>query len=253
MDALKLPSLSIPSVRLPGQTKFGSSDDGTVKGKTIIVTATTDSVELNINGTKQTYAVTPNKPTKIVIDEEITSLTRFAYNITTITALDLSKLKIDNVVSVQEAFRGCSNLASLLLPNIKVSYIQSAFESMSTITSLDASMLDISNVTYTNSAFNSMSKLTTLDISTWDFSRVTNTFSFLSALRLENLKFGYNLKTSMSFQWTSLSHESALSVINGLAEVATTKTITFKAATYNTLTDEEIALATSKGWSVVSA
>lgn len=253
MDTLKLPSPSVPTVRLPGQAKFGSAGDDPNKGKTIIVTATTDSVTLNINNTAHTYAVTPNKPTKIVIDEEITSLSQFAYKNTTITALDLSKLKIDNAVNLATAFRECSKLASLLLPNVKVNYIANAFYRAESITSLDASMIDISDVIAVTAVFGSMYKLTTLDISTWDFSRVISTYDFLYSKVLEDLKFGYNLKISTSFQYTSLTHESALSVINGLAEVTTTQTLTFKATTYNTLTDEEIAIATSKGWSVVSA
>lgn len=41
-------------------------------------------------------------------------------------------------------------------------------------------------------------------------------------------------------------------LINGLANVTTAKTITFKTSTYNTLTEEQKAVATSKGWTIAS-
>lgn len=254
IGVLKICTPTLPSINVFGPPHSKNDDDSTTKGKTIIVTATTDSVELTINNTKRTYAVTPNKPTKVVIDDEITSLSEFAKGIKTITALDLSKLKITNAISLSNAFDGCSKLASLLLPNVKANYVQSAFRDMSDITSLDASKVDISDATSVHTVFSGMSKLTTLDISTWDFSSVNNNFSWINNCNsLEDLKFGYNLKISTSFNGRPLTHESALSVINGLAEVTTAQTLTFKSTTYNTLTDEEIALATSKGWTVVSA
>lgn len=48
-----------------------------------------------------------------------------------------------------------------------------------------------------------------------------------------------------------LTNASAMVFINGLAEVSEAKTITFKSTTYDTLTPEQIAVATSKGWNVV--
>ncbi len=48
-----------------------------------------------------------------------------------------------------------------------------------------------------------------------------------------------------------LTNKSAMVFINGLSDVASTKEITFKRTTYDTLTEEQIAMATSKGWSVI--
>ena len=50
-----------------------------------------------------------------------------------------------------------------------------------------------------------------------------------------------------------LTHDSAMVLMNGLNTVTGTKTITFKSATYGTLTEAEIAAATAKGWTVKSA
>ena len=57
--------------------------------------------------------------------------------------------------------------------------------------------------------------------------------------------------TAFSMEYCSLDNASAMVFINGLAEVTTTKNITFSRTTYDTLTDEQIAVATSKGWNVV--
>lgn len=224
-------------------------------GKTILITNSTNSAALTINGVNKTYETIPNEVTKIIVDEPISSLANFAYRISTIKNLDLTNLKIDNTVSLRQAFLICSALDSLLLPKLKVNDLYAAFDQVPKVTSLDLSMVDISNVTALGYTFYGATRLKTLDISTWNFNKVTSitTTLFLGDTSLENLKFGYNLKTSISFSSCPLTHDSALSVINGLAEVTTTKTVIFKQSTYDTLIEDEIAMATDKGWSVVSA
>ena len=46
---------------------------------------------------------------------------------------------------------------------------------------------------------------------------------------------------------------SAMVLINGLSTTTANLKITFKASTYNTLTADDIAIATNKGWTVASA
>lgn len=62
-----------------------------------------------------------------------------------------------------------------------------------------------------------------------------------------------NIKENIDLSDSPLTNESAMVFINGLSEVEETKTIKFKSTTYNTLTEEQIAIATSRGWSIVSA
>ena len=47
-----------------------------------------------------------------------------------------------------------------------------------------------------------------------------------------------------------LTAASAMVFINGLATVTTTRTLKLSATTYDSLTNEQIAIATSKGWTV---
>ena len=102
-----------------------------------------------------------------------------------------------------------------------------------------------------NKGNNKNNALLTLDLSNFDTSAVTSMGSMFSSCRgLTNLEFGHGCKTSISFSYSPLTNTSAMSVINGLDEVSATHTVTFKATTYDTLTEEQIALATSKGWTV---
>ena len=142
----------------------------------------------------------------------------------------MSKWDTSNIDSFWRTFYGCGNLKK------------------------DFSSFDISHkaVNVTN-MFNNGGAGSSLDISTFDFNRVPSTASMFGRCgKLTDLRFGRNLKVSVDFSSCPLTHESALSVIEGLAEVDTAQTVTFKATTYGTLTEGEIALATSRGWSVVS-
>lgn len=47
-----------------------------------------------------------------------------------------------------------------------------------------------------------------------------------------------------------LTPESAMVIINGLSEVKENKTLTLSKTTYDSLTSEQIQIATDKGWVV---
>ena len=259
MDAVRLPVGRLAAAMLAGQRRgatAGGGDDGIVPGRTIIVTSTTDSVDISINGVKKTYAVTPDVPSRIVIEEDrITSLEEMFYGNKNIVYVDFSELDTSNVTSMYRVLRDCSSLTGLNMVDIDVSKCGTFYGAFwrLPVSSLDLSHWELAPKTdmsyiFTNATFK------TLDISSFDFGRVTGTTNiFAGCVNLTNLKFGYNNTRSINFSSCPLTHESALSVIEGLAEVDTAQTVTFKATTYGTLTEGEIALATSRGWSVVSA
>lgn len=133
--------------------------------------------------------------------------------------------------------------------------LKNMFYSQIHISYIDLSEFNIDNVTDATNCFRDCRALEYLDISTWNFGNVKyigGAFIIYNS-NLTTLKFGYNLKVSIDFSYCPLTHESALSVINGLTEVITPQTITFKNITYSTLTDDDIAIAAIKGWNVVSA
>ena len=116
---------------------------------------------------------------------------------------------------------------------------------------LDLSNFDISNVTNMYQMFCRCDSLISLDISSFDFSNTPNTLFLLSGCySLTDLKFGKNLKISLKLYDSPLSHESALSVIDGLAEVEEQQEVLFSEETYKTLTAEEIKKATDKNWEI---
>lgn len=103
--------------------------------------------------------------------------------------------------------------------------------------------------------FYNCAALTTLDMGGWDTSKVTNMnnmFNYCEALTTVTGPIT-GIKRTLYLGYSPLTNESAMVFINGLAEVSETRTITFKATTYATLTEAQIAIATSKGWTVASA
>ena len=60
------------------------------------------------------------------------------------------------------------------------------------------------------------------------------------------------IATDLTFRYSPLTRESALVILNGLSQLSASgnKKVTFSYHTYNLLTDEDLAIATSKNWKV---
>lgn len=148
-----------------------------------------------------------------------------------VTNLDMSLVNTHCVDSFANRFRGAGN------------YIQV----------LNLSGWDTSNATLMTGMFYGSSKLTTLYLCGWDISTITDlSDAFIGCTALINV-YGpiSGIKADIDLSPCPLSYASALVFIAGLEEVEDTKTISFKSETFELLTDEDIASATSKGWSVV--
>jgi hypothetical protein len=59
-----------------------------------------------------------------------------------------------------------------------------------------------------------------------------------------------NISTDLTLSDTILNYTSLLDVINNLATVTTTKTLTLGSTLIAKISDTEIAIATNKGWTV---
>lgn len=108
----------------------------------------------------------------------------------------------------------------------KVTNTREAFYYCTNLTAIHADDWNMINVTDASNMFDGCTKLTT----------ITGTIS--------------GIKAALNLGNAPLTNESAMIFINGLEPTATAKTIKFKAVTYNTLTEDQIAVATSKGWTV---
>lgn len=85
--------------------------------------------------------------------------------------------------------------------------------------------------------------------------------TFLNANDLDNMFFdctsltdiggGINgIKLDLDLSSSPLTNDSAMVIINGLSDVEETRILQLKAETYDSLSEEQIAVATSKGWTV---
>lgn len=189
-----------------------------------------------------------------------------------------------NVTSMHCMFRYCNNLSTLNISNFntsKVTDMGAMFMYCRELPTIDVSSFNTERVTDMSSMFYQCKKLTSLDLDNFNTSKVTNMNGmFYQCVKLATLNLGnfntskvtdmsnifgecQNLTTvtgvfegtkdNLYLYWTPLTNASVMIFINGLANVTETKTITLRASTYNTLTPEQIAVATSKGWTVISA
>ena len=186
-------------------------------------------------------------------------------NCSELTSLDLSNWNTSNVTNMGAMFYSCIKLTSLNISTWNVSNVtdmHSMFSGCTKLTNLDLSNWNVSNVTNIYSMFDNCLGLTSLDLSTWDTNKVTtmqNMFSYcksLSDFKLSDL--GHNEmcnKLDLSYS-SKLTKDSVLFLFNNAFDRATAGytrafTITLNAATKALLSDDELAIATNKGFTVV--
>ena len=157
----------------------------------------------------------------------LTTMANMFQNCTKLTQLDVSSFDTSNVTNMNSVFNGCSSL-----------------------TQLDVSNFDTSNVANMSYMFNGCSSLTTLDVSNFDTSKVTNMTNFIAnASALQNF-ISCAIPVSFGASGTALTHDSLMSIINNLATVTTTQTLTLRSTNLAKLSSEEKAIATNKGWTL---
>lgn len=178
-------------------------------------------------------------------------------------SLDLSGWNASNFVNMGSMFSNCTSLTSLNLSNWNTSNVtnmSAMFSFCSSLTSLDLSSFDTSNVTDMSTMFNSCRSLTSLNLSSWNTSNVTymsSMFSDISGWKAEpiNITFGNNWAsndavTSLDFSTCDLTHDSCLDLFNKLATKSSSATLKLSDTTKDYMSEEEIAIATGKGWTV---
>lgn len=165
----------------------------------------------------------------------------------------ISKLKIanfnnwdtSNVVDLQLVFYYCTNLESAELSNWDTSNatnLQMMFIGCSALKMLDLKKWDVSKVGNFNRVFDACPSLTSLIGGVTIEEVLANNIGCLNGLKVS---------TTGSFNSvTKLDRASLRALINGLAEVKTTQTLTLGATLRAKLTEEDIAIATNKGWSI---
>lgn len=173
------------------------------------------------------------------------------------TYLNVDCFNTENVVNMINMFASCYELTELDLSgwNTK-SLVQCTglFGYCGNLTTLNLSGWDVSKVRSFYGIFSNCYQLETLNIDGWDFSNGSSFSSTFSSCRnLKNVIGSISgIKANLDLSAAPLTNDSAMAFINGLANTSISRTLTFSTATYNTLTDEQKAIASSKKWTVTS-
>lgn len=152
----------------------------------------------------------------------VTNMYRMFYNSRNITSIP--KLNTSKVTNMDGMFTFCHNLTSIpLLDTSKVTNMGSMFSHCTNLTSIAA--LDASNVTRMSGMFDYCNNLT--------------------EIHMTGMKVSFDIRSS-----TLLTREALLEILNNLATVTSTKTLTMGSTNLAKLTDEDKAIATNKGWTL---
>ena len=216
-----------------------------------------------------------------VYTSNVTDMTRMFGICSGLKSLDVSRFDTSKVTNMSGMFFYDANLKSLDVSNFdtsKVTSMEDMFNGCESLTSLDLSNFDTSNVTQMGHMFRGCENLKSLDLSNFDTSKVTRLqYMFYDDEKLTDLYINFDVRSGTYFETTfslcfslknvvgkfegtkdnlyldscrSLTAQSAMVFINGLATVTEKRTLALKASTYDSLTPEQIAIATSKGWTV---
>ena len=152
-----------------------------------------------------------------------------------------------NVTNMGGMFWRCNSLTSVpLFDTQNVTDMYGMFYNCTSLTSVPE--FNTQNVTNMFGPFFNCTCLTTIPL--FDTQNVKDTTQmFYNCTSLKNVGGFIGLKVDIRFPNSPLTHDSALNVIDNLA-TSSGHTVTFKKTTFDTLTPEDIAKATSKGWEI---
>ena len=185
-----------------------------------------------------------------------------------------------NVTSMSNMFYQAKNISDYVdkldfsnFDSSNVKDMTSMFYSSSGLDVLDLSNLNTSNVENMYGTFNAI-LVNNLNLSGWDMGKVINVNGFFGYAGIRNLNFGTNLGkgyTQKSNNYgnykldvqnvTALTHDSLMSIINGLYDLNLTYNVAGGGTLYtqqlvigannlSKLTTDELNIAVNKGWSV---
>lgn len=194
----------------------------------------------NYQGTSVDDLITYNDTSNVI---DMRYMFSSAKQITSIPNLDTR-----NVTNMAYIFAYCSKLSSVpLLNTSNVNNMSNMFSNCTSLTSIP--QLDTSKATDIGGIFSVCSNLTT--VPALDVSNVTNmnsTFFLCSSLKsilMTGMKVSFDIHWSTSFETADL-----VTILNNLATVTSTQTLTMGATNLAKLSDEQKKIATDKGWTL---
>ena len=188
---------------------------------------------------------------------KVTDMNSMFSNCSKLQSLDVSNFDTSSVTDMNSMFNSCNNLATLDLSSFdtsKVTNMNNMFYYCTSLTSLDVSSFDTSKVTSISYIFNNCKSLTSLDLSNWDINKVTASYATSNAFNcsvLTDFKAPKNINAAIDFSsCTNLTHDSLMSIINNLTTKTSTTKLTLGATNLAKLSDDEIAIAVNRGWTL---
>ena len=183
--------------------------------------------------------------------ENVTNMSNTFYECGSLVELDVSRWKTPLVTTFAGLFNGCRYVSRLNLSNFDTKSATN-LNSMFTKTSCDItfSNKDTSQVASAFAMFNVFYG-ETIDLSGLDFSNCKDTRSFVTvADNLVNFMPPNNISSNIMLTADNLSVDSLVAIINNLATVKNTQILEIGEYNIQKLTDEQLAVAISKNWTV---
>lgn len=193
-----------------------------------------------------------------------TTMEQMFYQCGTITTIPL--LNTSNVTSMRSCFIYCWELETI--PLLDTSNVTNFYRTFAQTGIKTIPEIDTSNATTLSGTFDITSNLESLPL--LDCSKVVNIYNVLGSSHLvlttlggfKNLGQAYLTTSSANYQnytlnlstCTALTHDSLMNVINNLYDIKTrgcnAQKLVLGTTNLSKLTEEEIAIATAKGWNV---
>lgn len=164
------------------------------------------------------------------------------------TLKKINLLNAQNVTDIEAMFMNCDKLESFQIDDTSnLINTASLFNGCKSLT--DVQLFDISNVT--NATYMFVGCLALTSIPQFDLSKISNLTGMLDyCISLTEIHMK-NISVSLDIHWsTKMERTALLEVINNLSSVTTTQTLTLGDTLKAKLTDDDIAIATNKGWTV---
>lgn len=178
-------------------------------------------------------------------------------------SLNLSNWNVENVTNIDSMFKGCSSLQSLDLSNWNtksVIYIDGLFDDCTSLVYIDMSGIDTTNIVKFAHIFYNNTNLETVVFKDFNVKITLYQALFLYCPNIKNIYGNMIIEVNnlnggeISFANNpDLTADSLRVIIEGLVDSnnSSKDPILFLCnAQYNKLTEEDIAIATSKGWTI---
>lgn len=165
-----------------------------------------------------------------------------------VTSVTLNGLNPDTVYSINQAFFDCGWLKSISLNTttgvpMKVKSMSETFNYCSQLRTLP--LMDLTQCTrFSVIGCNSLESIPAYDLSNITSISISNLYN-LAEFHATGMKVSFNISSSTKF-----TREALVEILNNLATVTTTQTLTMGATNLAKLTDSDKAIATDKGWTL---